>query len=105
MLRETATYWPPAPADAFGGASSFASPAVIPCRWFEDAMQFMDVAGVGENLHAQVMVAYPVSAGGYLYRGTSTQDSPLDQQGSDFIRRVIQVETRRGDIATYKVLL
>ncbi len=104
QLRDTATYWG-APQVNLWGDQTYPSPATLSCHWEERMEKFFDATGAEAHSHAIIITATRLSAGGFLYRGSSSVVNPRNQVGADLIRQVSEVPSIRTDISTYRVML
>jgi hypothetical protein len=98
-LRETITYWAPSGETQFGG-KSFAAPVTVKCHWEDHNEYYNDEAGREFLSKARIFCDRPVSALGYLYRGTSTAVDPTTLSGAEEIR----VTSSIPDIASLRKL-
>ena len=81
LHKQTITYWANPVPDGYGG-NTFDAPTAIIGRW-EDKMElFTDEKGEEKRSTAVVFLGQDVVEGEYLYLGTSTETSPIDQVGA-----------------------
>lgn len=74
-MTQAATYWAPGASDGYG-ASLYATPVPLICRWQDSRKLFRDAQGREQVSDAIVYTSIPVAVGGRLYLGTDESDSP-----------------------------
>lgn len=103
-MRQTATYWPPAGNDGFGGVT-FGAPVEIKCRWQNKAELARDPDGEEFTSSAVVYPAQPLERQGWLYLGSSVVADPRTVTGAREIRQVGDSPNLRNTKTLNKVWL
>ena len=107
-LDQSATYWPPATPDGFGGVS-YGAPVAINCRWQNRSVLFRSVDGEELTSEAIVYVDRVLASKGLLMLGTHTTASPIGyRSGEDRPREIRGRQDSPGidpSLILYKVFL
>lgn len=104
LMTDTATYWPRATNDGYGGLT-FGASSSITCRWEDVAEKSIDIDG---NEFTSAAVVYPDQicvVGGWLFEGTSTESDPRDEEGAREIRSFRKIKSLTGSYVEYKAVL
>jgi len=104
LLTETATLWVPSSNDGYGNLS-YSTPSQILVRWQDVVDNFQDEQGEEFISDAVVYSSTPLVQNSFLYRGTSTEANPQDQEGAYRLRRNQRSQTPNGSIVVYKNIL
>jgi hypothetical protein len=86
----TATVWSNPVPDGYGGFT-FDAPETIYAWWKQDQKLYKDTDGNEFISQGEVIVREDITAGSYIYNGTSTEANPLNQNGAYMIRAIIKV--------------
>ena len=78
MCRQSAVYWPPGPADAYG-QPTHGDPIEIDVRWQDRTEEFLDKEGRVQLSRAIVYCSQGLVLGGYLFLGTYSDLSSADE--------------------------
>lgn len=105
LFKHTATYWQvTAENDGYGG-KTFASPVTVNVQWQDVQEKFVDNAGEEKVSRAKIFVRQDMSPGDYIYLGTSTESSPLDQSGAYEIKAFSKISNLKNTDAERKLML
>lgn len=103
-MHDTATYWPPAGNDGFGGRE-FGAPRSIKVRWQDDATLFRDAQGNEVTSSAVVYPPEPLEVHGFLFLGESDATDPTTVDGAKEIRQKSRSPNMGGTLQINKVYL
>ncbi len=104
LLKTTITYWSPA-GNSGSGNLTYDAPVTLLCRWQDTVDTFQDFAGEEFISDAVIYTTTALMKNSWIYRGTSSESNPQNQEGAYRARRISRSQSPNGSIVVNKTIL